>query len=199
MSDSTSYPLRATVLRRLIDESYDPNPIGPGAVQDVAEFGARFSDALDLGYITPAQFRSDLLSDLNYLLQTTRLSTRPLGVRYPELKSSIYNYGLPDRASFGYSETDLSRLASEISVALRVFEPRLKRIQVESSEVEVADSVAVFGISAALRIPPRVEAVRLAASLPVHSKVLKVTEQSAPRDAQSLQDVYFADSDQSDE
>ena len=102
MKEASTYPLRASVLRRLLDESYDPTPPSPGVLTDLSDSAMKSEEALELGYITPLQLREDLLLDLNYLLQTTRLSTRPLGNRYPEVKASIYYYGLPDRASFGF-------------------------------------------------------------------------------------------------
>jgi predicted component of type VI protein secretion system len=192
MKEASTYPLRASVLRRLLDESYDPTPSSPGVLTDLSDSAMKSEEALELGYITPLQLREDLLLDLNYLLQTTRLSTRPLGNRYPEVKASIYYYGLPDRASFGYSASDLGRLGAEITFALRVFEPRLSRIMVDLSDVTAEDSVAVFTIGAELRVPPRPEAVRLAATLPVHSKVLQVKDQPLPPAAQSLHDFYVS-------
>lgn len=178
-------------MRRLQDETFDPVPDQPGRIDDVAEYQPGSTAALDLGYVTPAKFRDDLLLDLNYLMRTTRLATRPLGARYPELKKSIYNYGLPDRAGFGYSDTDQAMLAEELAVALRTFEPRLQRLSVEPGEPQVEDSAAVFHISAQLRIPPRPEAVSLAATLPVHSKVFTVKNQPLPQEAQRLHDFYL--------
>lgn len=185
------YPLRASLLLRLQDESLDPFPVQPGRIDDLEDLCSTDPAGLDLGYVTPAQFRNDLLSDLNQLLRTTRLAVRPLGTRYPELKRSIYNYGLPDRASFGYSATDQARLADELELALRVFEPRLQRITVEAVEVQADQSEAVFRISAQLRVPPRPEAVRMAATLPVHSKVFTVKEQPLPQESQHLHDFYL--------
>ena len=174
MKEASTYPLRASVLRRLLDESYDPTPPSPGVLTDLSDSAMKSEEALELGYITPLQLREDLLLDLNYLLQTTRLSTRPRGNRYPEVMASIYYYG------------------AEITFALRVFEPRLSRIMVDLSDVTAEDSVAVFTIGAELRVPPRPEAVRLAATLPVHSKVLQVKDQPLPPAAQSLHDFYVS-------
>ncbi|MFO0576878.1 MAG: type VI secretion system baseplate subunit TssE [Polyangia bacterium] len=191
MTAANRYPLRASLLRRLQDESFDPFPDQTGRIDDAAEFRASDPSALDLGYVTPSRFRDDLLSDLNHLLRTTRLTVKPLGSRYPELKKSIYNYGLPDRAGFGYSSADQVRLADELAAALRVFEPRLQRVTVEPGEAQVEDSAAVFRISAQLRIPPRPEAVSLAATLPVHSKVFTVKDQPLPQESQHLYDFYL--------
>lgn len=191
MTVTARYPLRASLLRRLQDESFDPFPDQPGRIDDLDDMRSADPAALDLGYVTPAQFRNDLLNDLNQLLRTTRLALRPLGTRYPELKKSIYNYGLPDRASFGYSATDQVRLADELTMALHVFEPRLQRVAVEPVEVQSELSEAVFRISAHLRVPPRPEAVRLAATLPVHSKVFTVKEQPLPQESQHLHDFYL--------
>ena len=191
MTATTRYPLRASLVRRLQDESFDPFPDQPGRIDDVEAMNSTGSAALDLGYVTPAQFRNDLLGDLNQLLRTTRLATGPLGTRYPELKKSIYNYGLPDRASFCYSAPDQVRLADELAMALRSFEPRLQRIAVEPVEAQAQLSEAVFRISAQLRVPPRPEAVQLAATIPVHSKVFTVKEQPLPQESQHLYDFYL--------
>jgi len=185
------YPLRASLLRRLQDEEFDPVPDGPGRIDNADKRSAADPAALDLGYVTPEKFRVDLLDDLNHLLRTTRLAVRPLGERYQELKKSIYNYGLPDRAGFGYSAADQSRLADEIAKALRAFEPRLERTSVEPGESSLEDSAAVFRIAAQLRVPPRLEAVRLAATLPVHSKVFTVKDQPMPQESQKLYDFYL--------
>lgn len=191
MTIAARFPLRASLLRRLQDDSFDPTPSTPGLIDDASEQRAADPAVLDLGYVTPEKFRADLLADLNHLLRTTRLTPRPLGERYPEVKKSIYNYGLPDRAGFGYSATDLSRLGDEIAVALSIFEPRLQGVVVDAAEGPGEDSSAVFGISARLRIPPRPEAVRLAATLPVHSKVFTVKDQPLPQESQNLYDFYL--------
>lgn len=188
---SARYPLRASLLRRLQDESFDSITDEPGVIEDAKEHYAADPAALDLGYVTVDRFRRDLLGDLNHLLRTTRLAVRPLDDRFPELKKSIYNYGLPDRAGFGYSASDQARLADEIAGALRTFEPRLQRVSVDPQEAAIEDSAAVFTIQAQLRVPPRPEAVRMAATLPVHSKVFTVKAQPLPQEAQNLYDFYL--------
>ena len=180
MTNAPSYPLRGSLWRRLQDESLDPSSTGPGRIDDVQEYHATSRAYLDLGYVTPAQYRNDLLLDLTHLLRTTRRSNRGWSEHYPELRKSIFNYGLPDLNRFGFSGADQERLADEIGAAVRTFEPRLQRAKVDAADASLEDSAAVFRIAAQLRIPPRLEAISLAAMLPVHNKVFKVQDQPQP-------------------
>ncbi|HNN90941.1 MAG TPA: type VI secretion system baseplate subunit TssE [Pseudomonadota bacterium] len=187
MTNGSSIPLRGSLWRRLQDESLDPEATGPGRIDDVQEHHAVAKPYLDLGYVTPAQFRDDLLVDLTHLLRTTRRSTRGWSERYPELRKSIFNFGLPDLNTFGFSGVDRDRLADEIGLAVRTFEPRMLRARVEATEVSAEDSAAIFRIAAQLRIPPRIEQVSLAAMLPVHNKVFQVQDQPQPTTPSSTQ------------
>lgn len=191
MTNASAYPLLGSLLHRLQDESFDPTSLGPGRIDDL-EHSATSRAYLDLGYVTPTQYRNDLLFDLTQLLRTTRRSSQGWSEHYPELRKSIFNYGLPDLNRFGFSRVDQERLADEIGAAVRTFEPRLQHAKVNVADVSVENSASVFQIAAQLRIPPRLQAISLAALLPVHNKVFCVQEQSQSQLASQVLDLDAA-------
>jgi type VI secretion system protein ImpF len=74
--------------------------------------------------------KNALLRDVEWLLNTRR-TIEPASASYPELRQSVYQFGLPDisSASADSSETPLM-LQLHVEETLRLFEPRLTGVQV---------------------------------------------------------------------
>lgn len=98
--------------------------------------------------------------DLETLLNTRR-SPEAVGDEFPELRRSVFNYGLPDISSMSRdAPATRSRLLRFVAESIALFEPRLANVTVSLAE----DNTAVrpelhFTIEALLRMDPNPEQV----------------------------------------
>lgn len=136
--------VRLSVLDRLIDEEPDrpTDPIGG------------WEDSV-------ARHKAAVLRDLEWLLNTRRTpETAPEDL--PEVRRSLYHYGLPDLSSLSADSTaDRRHLLREVERTLERFEPRLENIRVtvrESDEAEGKPRVR-FAVEGLLRMEPEPEKV----------------------------------------
>ncbi len=107
-------PIRPSLVDRLVDqaphEAADP-PIG------VAESRARFERSV--------------LRDLEWLLNTRR-TTNPGTRAHTELRRSVHGYGVPDVTSLSADSPDSGPyLAERVREAIRLFEPRMRDVEVQ--------------------------------------------------------------------
>ncbi len=120
MATRSSEPtVRASVLDRLIDHdprtTREPEPTRAESV---------------------ARYRAAVLRDLEWLLNTRR-TIRVAERTHPEVRASVYHYGVPDVTSLSADSTDSRQyLLRQVDEAIRLFEPRLTDVQVELGEDE---------------------------------------------------------------
>lgn len=131
-------PVLPSLLDRLIDEEPEVGlePIKPAAalLQDI---------------------KANIRRDLECLLNT-RLY-RPLDLaRYPELQSSVVNYGLPDFSTVLLGSAEHREgFRQAIRATIERFEPRLRRVQVEiSPSGEEHDRTLYLKITGLLMVEP---------------------------------------------
>jgi type VI secretion system protein ImpF len=107
--------------------------------------------------------KAALRRDLEWLLNTRR-NPDEADDRYPELKESLFNFGLPDFSSFSFaSPRDRMRLLKTIESTIRIFEPRLDAVRVTliesgSGSYETSRNVR-FQIEGLLKMDPAPEQV----------------------------------------
>jgi len=94
--------------------------------------------------------------------------------QYPEVASSLANYGLPDLQSLEIREDhDLQALCRSIAETIRRFEPRLVDVRVaprrEEGSQRPLDRRVRFDIEAMLVVEPLREPVLLTSALDVNS------------------------------
>lgn len=89
--------------------------------------------------ISGERLKASVLRDLTWLFNTERLDGRPLEVEgleatpwlgledYPEVATSVVNYGIPSLAGKVGTGMDLETLEREVKDAICCFEPRLRR------------------------------------------------------------------------
>ena len=111
------------------------------------------------GY-TLEQIIDAVRADLEELLNTRQ--ARPLfDCPYPEVKTSILGYGLPDLNSIpGASARDSGAVAEQITIMVERFEPRLKNVRVIFAGDDFASEDAThmkFQIEAQLNADPAPE------------------------------------------
>jgi len=85
------------------------------------------------------RLRDAALRDLAWLLNTTNLAAgQDLGA-YPQVASSVVNYGIPDLSGMTVSGTDVAVLERALRQAIMDFEPRILR-QTLAVRLEIDDS-----------------------------------------------------------
>jgi type VI secretion system protein ImpF len=123
------------------------------------------------------RFRAAVKRDLEALLNTVRISFE-IPESCPELKKSLLNYGLPDCSSMSLqSPTDERRLLRGLELAIEMFEPRLARAKVTSSEQITSSMQAVrFHVEAILLIDPAPERIAFDTVLEISKGAYSVKE-----------------------
>jgi type VI secretion system protein ImpF len=142
MSRPPERTVRLSVLDRLIDRH-------PGVGDGMGTWNGSV-DAL----------KKSLLQDLEWLLNTRRIA-EPAPEQYPEVRSSVYHFGLPDVTSKSADSPQVQvDLARDIEECIRIFEPRLTAVRVSVRPAgEAGSRLARFVIEGLLRLDPDPERV----------------------------------------
>ena len=122
------------------------------------------------------ELKSNLLRDLERLLNT-RETGSPATAPYVEVEQSIYNYGLPDFASFSADASATpARLLRSIEREIELFEPRLTDVRISRAGDDAKSRRLKFVIEATLRLDPDPERVRFDTVLEMNSGHITVAE-----------------------
>jgi type VI secretion system protein ImpF len=100
---------------------------------------------------------SEVRRDLQALLNTVNLNSTQDLSDFPEVETSVLNFGLPDLSVHIVDTVRIDRLAEDIRVALTRFEPRMdpRSLQVSRDDSAEADTFKVrFIIKAEIRSDP---------------------------------------------
>lgn len=167
--------MRDRLLPSLLDRLTDDDP------------GKR-SEAREFKVLSLAQLRHNVLRDLNWLLNATCHDTRnDLGMvldRYPPIRSSVMNFGLPGIAGYSATAAELSDIERALRDAILAFEPRLipETVQVRSvlskDEAKHHHNVLKFRIQAQLWAQPAPIELLIQTDLDLESGQHRVTEVS---------------------
>lgn len=122
--------------------------------------------------------KTSLCRDLQNLLNAHRLLAA-IPDAYPELKTSLLNYGLPDLQSMEVREDhELGLLCRLIEESIQAFEPRLQGVRVrpivDAEGKRSIDRRVQFEIEAVLVVEPLREPVVFSSSLDVASGEFEV-------------------------
>ena len=142
MKGESESTIRLSVLDRLLDSASDGG-------------GGR-----DTWLGSVEALKQSLVRDLEWLLNTRRIA-EPAPTEYPEVRSSVYHYGIPDVSSRSADSIMAHEgLARDIEECLRIFEPRLTDVRVMlRAPDERGGRLARFVIEAMLRMDPNPERV----------------------------------------
>lgn len=104
------------------------------------------------------RLRDAALRDLAWLLNTTNLAAGQDLSAYPEVGSSVLNYGLPDLSGMTVVGTDVSMLERALRQAISDFEPRILRhtlsVRLEANETQMSHNAMTFLIEGELWAQP---------------------------------------------
>lgn len=116
------------------------------------------------------QYKQAVARDLEYLLNTRTESSLDFQ-RWPELKKSVLNYGLPDFSHLSTSSPiDRQLIQHRVQEAIEIFEPRLRQVTVSLITSSTKQAQFSFRIEGML-------IVRLAKELVMFDAVLEIATQ----------------------
>lgn len=92
---------------------------------DSAPSAQRFYTVPNIERFGESALRATVRRELAWLLNTTNIGASVDLDPYPQVASSVLNYGVPDLAGQAMSEWMIQARAREIQEAIEVFEPRL--------------------------------------------------------------------------
>jgi type VI secretion system protein ImpF len=126
----------------------DDPKIGEGAVSRSTT--ARLYPILKLERFNEAALRATVLRELNWILNTTNLGSIADLKPYPEVATSVLNYGVPDMAGKLLQRRAIQTRAREIKEAIRRFEPRIspQRLDVTATSTDAKPNAVTFVIRA---------------------------------------------------
>lgn len=104
--------------------------------------------------MSQSQFKSAVIRDLGWLLNSAALDVCQDLENYPEVQRSVLNYGLPDMSGHTSSNVDLHAMEISIRNAIQLFEPRIIRnslkVKVSSNPDEMSHNSLTFEIAGAV-------------------------------------------------
>ena len=126
----------------------------------IARESLRYYTVPQIERFNEAALRGTVKRELAWLLNTTNFASTQSLERYPQVETSVLNYGLPDMAGKAVHRRSVLQRAREIRTAIRHFEPRIdaRTLVVELIERDEHDHKVTFviqgDISAAAQAMP---------------------------------------------
>jgi len=109
---------------------------------------ARLYPILKLERFNEAALRATVLRELNWILNTTNLGSIENLKPYPEVATSVLNYGVPDMAGKLLQRRAIQTRAREIKEAIRRFEPRIAPQRLDVTATDAKPNAVTFVIRA---------------------------------------------------
>jgi len=125
-----------------------------------------------------ASLRATVRRELAWLLNTTNLDAAVDLSAYPQVQSSVLNYGVPDLAGKSITRRVLLQRAREIRKAIRQFEPRFDEatLRVDVSERIERDNAITFVINGDIRSAVRAIPVKFRTDVESDTAAVTVRE-----------------------
>jgi type VI secretion system protein ImpF len=122
--------------------------------------------------------RATIRRELAWLLNTTNLESLVDLEPYPQVRSSVLNFGLSDLAGKALTRRSILHRAREIRRAIRLFEPRLDEnsLNVEVDESEQKPNHVTFVIQGDITSAARVMPVKFRTDVDIETAAVDVLE-----------------------
>lgn len=115
-------------------------------------------EAREKRVLSVRQLRESVKRDLAWLLNTTNYESGQSLEGFPEVKSSVLNFGIPELAGHLASDADVVAMETELREAVARFEPRILQptlnVKVVVSEREMSHNAMIFDIQGDLWAQP---------------------------------------------
>lgn len=131
-----------------IDDLRDDPKVDQGQVSRATS--RRLYPILKIERFNEAALRATVLRELNWILNTTNFGSVQNLKPYPEVATSVLNYGVPDMAGKLLQRRAIETRAREIKQAIRRFEPRIapQRLDVTATAKDAKPNAVTFVIRA---------------------------------------------------
>ena len=108
----------------------------------------RFYTVPRIARFNEAALRSTVRRELNWILNTTHLAAVVDLADYPEVKTSVLNFGVPDLAGKALTPRVIQERSRQIAAAITAFEPRMepKTLEVEPLRTIERENAVTFVI-----------------------------------------------------
>ena len=130
--------------------------------------------------MSQTQFKEAVIRDLGWLLNSVALDVCVDLEKFPEVKRSVLNYGLPDMSGHTSSNVDVRRMENAIRAAIQQFEPRIiqnsLKVKVHSSPDDMSHNSLIFEIAGAVFGQPSPFQVVLKSELDLECGEFKLKE-----------------------
>ncbi|HMP55117.1 MAG TPA: type VI secretion system baseplate subunit TssE [Novosphingobium sp.] len=122
--------------------------------------------------------RATVRRELAWLLNTTGFEAGNDLSDYPQVRTSVLNYGVPDLAGKAISSRSVLQRAREIRQAIQAFEPRIDpaSLEVEASDRIERDNALTFVIQADVRSAVRAVPIKLRTDIEADSAAVTVRD-----------------------
>ena len=101
--------------------------------------------------MSQTQFKEAVIRDLGWLLNSVALDVCVDLHKYPQVRRSVLNFGLPDMSGHTSSNVDVLTIENSIKTAVQLFEPRIIRnslkVKIHSNPDEMSHNSLVFEIA----------------------------------------------------
>ena len=107
--------------------------------------------------------RGSVRRELAWLLNTTNFESGRDLAAYPQVRTSVLNYGVPDLAGKARDSRSVLQRARQIRAAIQAFEPRIDpaTLDVEFSEIRERENALTYVIHADVRSAVRAIPIKL--------------------------------------
>lgn len=167
----------------LFDKLVACNEIGGLRGQEIENVEQRRDTLMSVSIHNLERFNEEALRatvrrELAWLLNTTNFESANDLSAYPEVRTSVLNYGVPDLAGKAISNPNMLRRAQEIRSAIQAFEPRIDpaTLDVEVSSRIERDNSLTFVIHADVTSAVRAIPIQLRTDLEVDTAAVTVRE-----------------------
>jgi len=130
--------------------------------------------------MSQSQFKKAVIRDLGWLLNCVALDVCEDLEKYPEVKRSVLNYGLPDLSGHTSSTINVRSVEKSIRAAIQQFEPRIIRnslkVKVHSNPDAMSHNSLVFEIAGAVFGQPSPFQIVLKSELDLECGEFQLTE-----------------------
>jgi type VI secretion system protein ImpF len=130
--------------------------------------------------MSQTQFKEAVIRDLGWLLNSVALDVCVNLEKYPEVRRSVLNYGLPDMSGHTSSNVDVRTMENSIRAAIHQFEPRIiknsLKVKIHTNPDEMSHNSLIFEIAGAVFGQPSPFQVVLKSELDLECGEFKLKE-----------------------
>lgn len=175
---SSFFRLRPTIFDKLVYGSEIASFSGEADLPQVSREEFKNFAASNVENFTEASMRATIRRDLAWLLNTTSFETGTDLANYPNVKTSVVNFGVREYAGRTRDSISPREQAREIRDAIKAFEPRLdpKTLRVKPVTDYSEDGRAAFVIEAEIAGMPNLSPVRFQTQLDLETSSIEVVE-----------------------